>query len=128
MKTRLLLIPLLLCLCLVSCEETGTSNEVSVTKPQVQSQPSEYSATTFENTDSSGKFLGFGYDVFVGSKRMIHQTTIPGEAGINGFVSAAEAERVARLVITKLESGSGFPTVSRNELDSLKITLQPAIK
>lgn len=128
MKTRVLFLPLLTFMFLASCDDAGKPTVVTVTEPQVQSQSSEYSATTFENTDSTGKFLGFGYDVFTGSKRMIHQTTIPGEAGINGFVSAEEAERVARLVITKLESGSGFPTVSRNELDSLKITLQPDIK
>ena len=83
-----------------------------------------FSYEIFVITDSLGINHGYGYDIFQNSKRMIHQTTIPGEAGIGGFVSAEEAETVAKLVKQKMEAHSGFPTVNRVELDSLKITLQ----
>ena len=83
-----------------------------------------FSYEIFGVTDSMGVNHGFGYDIFQNSKRMIHQTTIPGEAGIDGFVSSEEAERVAKLVTQKMEAQSGFPTVNRVELDSLKITIQ----
>lgn len=122
-----LLPSLLICissLFLISCEEAQKVPAVSADPVPQTIQPEAYSASAFEVVDSTGKFLGFGYDIYNGSKKMIHQSTIPGEPGVNGFVSAEEAERVAKLVIHKLESNAGFPTINRAELDSLKITLQ----
>lgn len=83
-----------------------------------------YSYVVFDITDSLGQPHGAGYDIYQGTKRFIHQTTVPGEPGTEGFVSREEAARVAELVVTKLESASGFPSVTRRELDSLHITLQ----
>lgn len=99
------------------CGETSTPPP----PPPTQS----YSYQLFENIDSTGEFHGIGYDIYNGNKRMIHQVNIPGEPGNEGFVSREEAEKVAQLVITKLRSASGFPTILREELDSLGITLQP---
>ncbi|MFM2017878.1 MAG: hypothetical protein RL007_1534 [Bacteroidota bacterium] len=111
-------------LIITSCEE-AEKVPVTSTEPVVAtSQPMNYSVASFVVTDSVGKFLGYGYDIYNGTKKMIHQSTIPGEPGVNGFVSAEEAERVGKLVVHKLENNSGFPTINRSELDSLKITLQ----
>lgn len=110
-------------LVLTSCEE-AEKTPVATVEPVVAAQPAIFSVATFVVTDSTGKFLGYGYDIINGTKKMIHQSTIPGEPGVNGFVSAEEAERVGKLVVHKLENNSGFPTINRSELDSLKITLQ----
>ncbi len=107
-----------------SCEEAEKA-PVTTSEPEVAVlQPESFSVTTFVVSDSTGKNLGYGYDIYNGTKKMIHQSTIPGEPGVNGFVSAEEAERVGKLVVHKLENNSGFPTINRSELDSLKITLQ----
>jgi hypothetical protein len=71
-----------------------------------------------------GESHGMGYDIYDGQKKVIHQITIPGEQGVNGFVNEDEAERVAAMVVEKLNAGGGLPTISHEELVSLGITLQ----
>jgi hypothetical protein len=48
---------------------------------------------------------GWGYDVLVKERILIHQPFIPGESGINGFKTEAEAEANAESVIEKIKSG-----------------------
>lgn len=63
----------------------------------------------------------WGYDIFKGGKRIIHQKNIPGLSGNEGFKSQSDAEKVAKLVITKLKSGEMPPSVSKEELINLKV-------
>ncbi len=74
--------------------------------------------------DSAGVSHGVGYDIYDGEKRIIHQTTIPGEQGVEGFVNDEEAGKVGEMVVRKLEAGGGFPTISHDELVALGITLK----
>jgi hypothetical protein len=62
-----------------------------------------------------------GYDIFVNQKLFIHQPSIPGIPGKSGFISKADAETVAKLVVKKIQSGIMPPTVDVTELDSLQI-------
>lgn len=105
-------------------EETVATVETAV----VDREPGtgSFSYELFENIDSAGAMHGVGYDIYDGNKRIIHQVNIPGEPGTDGFINRDEAGKVASLVIMKLASASGFPTISRSELDSLGITLQTA--
>ncbi len=66
----------------------------------------------------------FGYNVFADGKLIIHQLSIPGINGMNGFKSKADAEKVAKLVKKKLESGNALPSVSHDELKELGIVEQ----
>ena len=63
----------------------------------------------------------WGYDIFKGEKRIIHQQNIPGISGNEGFKSASDAEKVAKLVIAKLKNGEMPPSVSKEELINLKV-------
>lgn len=108
------------------CGETSTPAENPLPVPPPPPPPAvSYSYELFDNIDSTGTMHGVGYDIYSGDKRLIHQVNIPGEPGNEGFVNRDEAAKVAQLVITKLQSASGFPTIMREELDSLGITLQP---
>lgn len=69
----------------------------------------------FENPDHS-----FGYDIYSGKTKIIHQATIPGNPGNKGFDSKLNASEVARLVISKLKLGHMPPTVTKEELLKLK--------
>lgn len=113
-------------LILLGCGETSSPpvDTLQVPPPPLPATQS-YSCQLFEIIDSTGTMHGVGYDIYNGDKRMIHQVNIPGEPGNDGFVNREEAAKVAQLVITKLQSASGFPTITREELDSLGITLQP---
>jgi len=74
---------------------------------------------TYEVISSPGG--GYGYDVFVDGKKLIHQTNIPGQPGIAGFKNKDESKRVAELVIRKLKNKELPPSITTEELRRLKV-------
>jgi hypothetical protein len=112
---------------LQGCSAPEEKAPVLVTVPDTTSltaSPTMYRYEVFVNVDSTGATHGYGYDVYDGNKKLIHQTNIPGEPGIDGFVNETEAGIIAQLVIDKLNAGGGFPTLSHEELVSKGITLK----
>ena len=65
----------------------------------------------------------FGYNILSGSKKLVHQPSVPGLPGNRGFRSKEDEEKCAKLVIKKINNNMMPPTVTRQELDSLKIKL-----
>lgn len=63
----------------------------------------------------------FGYDILSDGQLLIHQTNLPGRAGNEGCRTREQAERLAQLVITKIQRGEMPPTVSQEELKTLVI-------
>ena len=53
--------------------------------------------------------------------KTIHQTTIPGMQGIEGFKTKQQAESVANLIIERTKKGSSLPYVSEADLKQLHI-------
>ncbi|MBO9204484.1 MULTISPECIES: DUF4907 domain-containing protein [Niastella] len=90
----------------------------SVPPANVDSTPEgqKYSYQVIKLTNNS-----FGYDIYSGAKKMIHQETIPGQPGSNGFTTAAAAGKVAGLVVSKLQKNIFPPTVSTEELKQLHV-------
>ncbi|HWB94361.1 MAG TPA: DUF4907 domain-containing protein [Puia sp.] len=66
----------------------------------------------------------YGYDIYLHGRLLIHQTSIPGLPGNRGFRRKRDAAKVAVLVMTKLQRHILPPTVTRTEMDSLKIRLK----
>ena len=62
----------------------------------------------------------WGYDILVDKRMMIHQPTLPGLPGNQGFKTRAAATSVARLVIAKMKKGEMPPSVSIEEMKKLK--------
>ncbi|MCE1167033.1 MAG: DUF4907 domain-containing protein [Sphingobacteriia bacterium] len=65
---------------------------------------------------------GWGYQIIKNNKVMINQPTIPVIEGNKAFSTEKDALKVAGLVKANLEKGHFPPTVSKSQLDSLKIT------
>ena len=63
---------------------------------------------------------GWAYDILVNQKTFIHQECIPAINCKKAFYSKNDASKTGKLVIEKLKKGE-IPTISINELDSLKI-------
>lgn len=61
------------------------------------------------------------YDIFKEKKLLIHQTSIPGIKGNEGFKRKSDAEKVAKLVIEKLKNGEMPPSVNEGELRKMKV-------
>jgi hypothetical protein len=64
---------------------------------------------------------GYGYDIMVNEKKMIHQPTIPAVSGNRGFNSESDAANAGALVKRKLLNNEMPPTISLDELNHLGI-------
>ena len=64
----------------------------------------------------------YGYDIFSRGHILIHQATIPGRPGNSGFHRKSDARKIAVLVVAKVKNGIMPPTVTRHEMDSLKVS------
>ncbi|MEO5674559.1 MAG: DUF4907 domain-containing protein [Chitinophagales bacterium] len=58
----------------------------------------------------------FSYDVYAEGRLMIHQTSVPGLPGNEGFKTKEDASKVAMLVIEKIRKGEMPPTISIDEM------------
>lgn len=68
-----------------------------------------------------GKNGGFGYQIFARDKLIIEQPFIPAISNEKVFDSKEDAIKVAQLVIYKIQIGERPPSISIEDLDSLKI-------
>ena len=75
---------------------------------------------TYLNTD---KLKGWGYDVYLNGALYVHQPHIPAINGEKGFESKDEAKRVGDFVGKKIMNNIMPPSLSIEELDSLKINM-----
>jgi hypothetical protein len=75
--------------------------------------------TTFRIFYAQG--LGYGFDILIGEKILIHQPFIPAAQGNKSFASKSDATKTARLMLVKLKQHEMPPTISIAELDSLHI-------
>ncbi|MEO6330893.1 MAG: DUF4907 domain-containing protein [Ginsengibacter sp.] len=74
---------------------------------------------TYKIIDAPNKT--FGYDIYADDRMMIHQPSIPGVPGNEGFKSKADAVKVGQLVIGKIKKGEMPPTVTIEEMKKLKV-------
>ncbi len=65
--------------------------------------------------------IGWGYQIFRGTKMIINQEHIPAVQGINGFKTEADARKVAEEVQKMVEAGNDRPILSVEFLDSLGV-------
>ncbi|MBA3971816.1 MAG: DUF4907 domain-containing protein, partial [Bacteroidetes bacterium] len=78
---------------------------------------------TFEIKDStSGKSLGWGYDICVNDQPAIHQSNIPAVQGLKYFSSEEKARITGEYAAKKMKTSGSLPTLSIKELDSLGVT------
>lgn len=63
----------------------------------------------------------FGYDIYRDGQLLIHQPQRPALSGKSGFDTREDAEKVARLVIRKIQKGVMPPTVEIDEMKQLRV-------
>jgi len=109
--------------CIVLCTNVWARNHDSVL---LLKQP----IVTTDSTPASGGYHyevfsrpdgSFGYDIFSGSKKMIHQDCIPGQPGNKGFTTKESAGKVAALVVSKIQHRIFPPTITTEELKQLHV-------
>lgn len=67
---------------------------------------------------------GFGYDIYVNNEKYIHQPNIPAINGLHVFTSEEDANKVAELMVQKMQNGMTHPTISQEELKELQIEIK----
>jgi hypothetical protein len=63
----------------------------------------------------------WGYDIFRQKSLFIHQPSVPGLPGNEGFKTKADTKKAARLVIGKIKKGEMPPSVTVEEMKKIKI-------
>ena len=86
-----------------------------------QAATSNNQRLTYQLIASAGNT--YGYDILQNSHKLIHQPSKPGLPGNRGFTRKVDAVKVAKLVISKIKNNQMPPTVSKQEMDSLKVKL-----
>lgn len=65
--------------------------------------------------------IGWGYTISAGEKIIVKQPHIPAVAGLQGFSSEAKARRAGEEVAYKLEQGIMPPSLTIEEMKSLRV-------
>ncbi len=63
----------------------------------------------------------FGYEIFSDSTLIIYQPNIPSLPGREGFKTKESAEKVAKLVISKIIGGKFPPTINLNDMKEINV-------
>jgi len=101
-------------------EEANTAKDFKVEKKSKQS-PNPYINSKIEFKIIDSENGTFGYDISIDGRTSIHQPSIPGMPGNNGFRTKEQAGKTAKFVIQKIRNNIMPPTVTIQELDSLKV-------
>jgi hypothetical protein len=127
-----LLFTMIVCLAFVPKLWSQTSNQNKLQQPvkvsKTGSKPAAQfpAASQFSNTKLTYNIIPavnntFCYDVLADGKIRIHQPSKPGLPGNEGFKTKAAAEKVAKLIITKIKKGEMPPNITLNELKKLNV-------
>jgi hypothetical protein len=128
---RLILIHSILFLLFSCADKPNVKKErVPIEQTRMNQTPSKPAKSTPSKPRSKSNFTffthlqpdGWGYSISEKGKRIIDQQTIPGVPGNQGFRTTEDAQKVAELVIEKLEKGTFPPTISEEELQKLGIS------
>ncbi len=63
----------------------------------------------------------FCYDIYMNRKIIIKQSSVPGLNGREGFKTKESAEKIAKLVIDKINNGIMPPSITIDELKKLNV-------
>jgi hypothetical protein len=109
----------LLILFAITLSLTLNAQDNTVKSTEIIKNPSENTHYTFTIIPSVNKT--WGYDIYMKKRLFIHQPSIPGLPGNEGFKTKASAEKVARLVIEKIQKCEMPPCVTIQEMEKLKV-------
>ncbi len=63
----------------------------------------------------------FGYDILLYGRPLVHQPTIPGLPGNEGFTTKERAQTVAEFVVKKIRNNEMPPTVTIEDLNNMGV-------
>ena len=116
-----LTVTVLLMLFIVACH-TGTSLSTGSTSTQeVKQQENPYAKAEITTRIIPSPNNTFGYDILLYGKPLVHQPTIPGLPGNEGFTTKERAQTVADFVVKKIRKNEMPPTVTLEDLNAMDV-------
>lgn len=113
---------IILCLILSfgsSCRNSSDKSQADTQQPVILSP---------EELNAEFKIIkvedGFGYDIYVNGEAYIHQPHIPAVNGNHPFKTEEDAQKVASLVVQKIEGNIIPPSVSAEEMAVMGIAIE----
>ena len=77
------------------------------------------SSRTIKSSIFKSEYGGFGYDIKIDGKLLVHQPNVPVINNYRGFATVQEARNIAALVVLKIKNNEVPPTLTATEIDSL---------
>ena len=108
------------------CVQNTSRAQAQVQTPLKTEQKADFpSGDAFKNSKITHQLIPginntWGYDILVDNRMKIHQPSIPGQPGNEGFKTREGAEKAAKLVIKKMKKGDMPPSIDAKELKKLK--------
>ena len=84
-----------------------------------QKNPYEKAEITIKTIPSANKT--FGYEIILNGKTLVHQPSIPGLPGNNGFTTKERAKKVGAFVVNKIRKNEMPPTVTIEDLNKMGV-------
>ena len=108
-----------LCVLFVVACHTGTSLSTgNLSTQEVKQQENPYANAEITTKIISSANNTFGYDILLYGKPLVHQPTIPGLPGNEGFTTQERAQTVADFVVKKIRNNEMPPTVTMEDLNT----------
>ena len=113
---RILLVALFLLLIFAGLPGIATSADETVKQKDNPYANAEITIKIIPSANNT-----FGYDILLYGKPLVHQPSIPGLPGNDGFTTKEKAQKVAELVLKKIRNNEMPPTVTIEELNNLAV-------
>ena len=107
---------------LISADQNQVKEEVKQTLKQETNKPENpYATAKISIKIIPAIHKTYGYDILVSGKPLIHQPSIPGLPGNEGFKTKKKAQEVAEFVVKKIRKNEMPPTVTVEDLKRMKV-------
>ena len=113
---RILLVALFLLLIFAGLPGIATSADETVKQKDNPYANAEITIKIIPSANNT-----FGYEILLYGKPLVHQPSIPGLPGNDGFTTKEKAQKVAELVLKKIRNNEMPPSVTIDELNSLGV-------
>jgi len=121
----LMIVVLILPPILLAADDT-TDNKLPRDASPQQKLTAEEKPNPYKDADISIKLISsanktYGYDILPYGRPLVHQPSIPGLPGNEGFTTKERAQKVAELVVKKIRNNEMPPTVSIEDLNKIGV-------
>ncbi len=102
---------------LVLCSISASAQEKQIKSSKNKTNTVQSKGYTY--TIVPGVNHTFGYEIYLNGKLHIQQLSIPTRPGNEGFKLKKDAEKIAKIVVSKLQRGEFPPTVTEKDIKGM---------